>query len=344
VSGETSRVATLVAPRTVELCEEPVPNAPAGGIVVRVRAALTDGTDLKAYRRGHPKMPMPTRFGHEFSGDVSAVGNGVTDFKEGDAVMCTHTAPCGLCFWCSIGQEELCERLMPDMLLGAYADYIPVPARVVQRNCFLKPVQVTYAQGAFLEPLSCVAHSVSLLAARPGSQVAILGNGAFGILHALLLQSEGMRPLVIGRRPSRASLARDLGLDAIEADAAQASDAIAERTGGRGADAVVECTGSGDVWECATDLVRRGGTVSFFGGLPGGARVAFAAARLHYDEIRLVSPFHFTPRDVRRAFELIAAQAFPLERLISDTYRLTDVGAAFAHLDAGAGMKVLIEP
>ena len=75
-----SRVAMLIAPRRIELREERVPHAPPGGIVVRVRAALTDGTDLKAYRRGHPKMPMPTRFGHEFSGDVAALGEGVTAF------------------------------------------------------------------------------------------------------------------------------------------------------------------------------------------------------------------------------------------------------------------------
>ncbi len=71
--------------------------------------ALTDGTDLKTYRRGHPKMPMPTRFGHEFSGDVAAVGDGVSAFAPGDAVMCVHTAPCGECFWCRRAEEELCE-------------------------------------------------------------------------------------------------------------------------------------------------------------------------------------------------------------------------------------------
>ena len=121
------RVAILSAPRTIELREEPAPLAPRGGIVVRVRAALTDGTDLKTYRRGHPKMPMPTRFGHEFCGDVAAVGDGVEGFAAGDAVMCVHTAPCGECFWCRSAQEELCEQLMPAMLLGAYSDLIAVP-------------------------------------------------------------------------------------------------------------------------------------------------------------------------------------------------------------------------
>ncbi len=344
MTASVSRVATLVAPRRIELREEAVPRAPEGGIVVRVRAALTDGTDLKAYRRGHPKMPMPTRFGHEFSGDVAAVGADVDALRAGDAVMCAHTAPCGTCFWCERGEEELCERVMPEMLLGAYADYVAVPARVVARNCFRKPADVSYAEAAFLEPLACVVHSVASLAACVGCTVAVIGNGAFGILHALLLQREGALPVLIGRRAERAALARELGVETIEADVAQGCDELLARTQGRGADAVVECTGSAEVWERAPEFVRRGGTVSFFGGLPDGTRVSFAASRLHYDEIRLASPFHFTPRDVRRAFELIASHALPVARLISRTYPLSDIASAFDDLDAGRGMKVLFEP
>ncbi len=104
IASDRSRVAMLVSPKTIELREEAVPPAPQGGIVVRVRAALTDGTDLKTYRRGHPKMPLPTRFGHEFSGDVAAVAPGVIAFAAGDPVMCVHTAPCGQCYWCRNGQ------------------------------------------------------------------------------------------------------------------------------------------------------------------------------------------------------------------------------------------------
>ncbi|HEY5425701.1 MAG TPA: alcohol dehydrogenase catalytic domain-containing protein, partial [Candidatus Tumulicola sp.] len=212
----TSRVAILTAPRQIELREEPVPTAPPGGMVVRVRAALTDGTDLKTYRRGHPKMPMPTRFGHEFSGDVAAVGDGVDAFAPGDAVMCAHSAPCGNCFWCAAGQEELCESLIATMILGAYADYVRVPARVVARNCFRKPGDVPYREAAFLEPLACVMHSTTFLDAKPGATVAVLGDGGFGILHALVLGRQGMRAVLIGRRPERLALARDLGVDAID--------------------------------------------------------------------------------------------------------------------------------
>ena len=334
----------LVAPKRIELREEVPPQPEPGGIVVRVRAALTDGTDLKTYRRGHPKMPMPTRFGHEFSGDVESVGAGVTAFSPGDAVMCTHTAPDGTCFWCLHGQEELCERVMPDMILGAYADLIAVPPRIVERNCFQKPDDVSYAQAAFLEPLACVVHSLDMLAPEPGSTVAVIGNGGFGILHALLLQRRGVNALLFGRRSERLALAAELGLQSIDSRGAPIERSILERTDGRGADAVIECTGTVEMWESAPSLVRRGGRVSFFAGLPGDARVSFLAARLHYDEVQLLAPFHFTPADVRAAYELIAELDLPLERLISHVYRLDDIATAFERLDAGEGMKAMIQP
>src|SRR5262249_20303964 len=157
--------------------------------------------------------------GHEFSGDVVSTAAGVSRVSRGDAVMCAHTAPCGACFWCERDEEELCEHVMPDMLLGAYADYIAVPARVVERNCFPKPAGVSYAEAAFLEPVSCVVHSIASLSPPEGATVAVIGNGAFGILHALLLKRKGVEPLLIGRRAERAELARSLGIETIEADA-----------------------------------------------------------------------------------------------------------------------------
>jgi len=334
----------LIEPRRIELREEPAPPPPAGGIVVRVRAALTDGTDLKTYRRGHPKMPMPTRFGHEFCGDVAAAGEGVTGLAPGDPVMCVHTAPCGQCFWCRHAQEELCEDLIPAMILGAYSDLIAVPSRIVDRNCFAKPEHVSYAEGAFLEPLACVVHSLRLLAPAQGSTVAVVGNGGFGILHALFLARRGVTALLFGRRPERLALARELGIETVDTRVAPIADAILERTHDRGADAAIECTGAVEMWEAMPSLVRRGGRVSFFAGLPAQARVSFLASRLHYDEVQLLAPFHFTPADVREAFDLIAARALPLARLLSHVYPLDRIADAFTQLDAGVGLKVLIEP
>ncbi len=331
----------LVAPRRVELREDDVPSAEPGGLVVRVRVALTDGTDLKAFRRGHPQMPMPTRFGHEFSGDVAAVGANVTAFSAGDAIMAVHSAPDGTCFWCLRGEEELCERVMETKILGAYAEYIGLPAHIVERNAFKKPAHLSYEAAAFLEPLACVVHAQSMLAPKPGDTLAVIGDGGFGMLHALVAQANGAQAILVGRRSARLALAKALGIAVtLDAREGEVAASLRARTGGRGVDAVIECTGAAEVWEAAPGYVRRGGAAVLFGGLPGGTRVSFDAARLHYDEVRLLSPFHFTPRAVRAAYKLLAARAFDVTPLISARYPLERLADAFADLEGGAGVNL----
>lgn len=335
------RAGYLIEPRRVEIRDEAVPVAEPGGLVVRVRVALTDGTDLKTYRRGHHLMPMPTRFGHEFSGDVAAVGAGVTSFEVGDAIMMVQSAPDGTCFWCTREEEELCESLTRTMIFGAYAEYIALPPRLVAVNAYKKPAHLSYEAAAFLEPVSCVVRSMRALGPKRGDIVAIVGDGGFGILHALVALARGARPILVGRRPARLELARSLGINAIvNARDGDPIAAIKERTGGRGADAVIETTGTQDVWEATPQYVRRGGTVVLFGGLSAGSRVAYDAARLHYDEIKLVSPFHFTPRDVRATYDLLCDGALDVVPLISERFALDDLANAFARLDGDAGINV----
>jgi L-iditol 2-dehydrogenase len=339
------RSAILVEPRRIELREVERPTPFKGSIVVRVRAALTDGTDLKAWRRGHPQMPMPTPFGHEFSGDVAAIGEEVGEFQVGDAVMCVHSAPCGVCYWCMHKEEELCISVMSTKILGAYAEYIEVPAHIVRRNCFRKPAELSYEAAAFLEPLSCVVHSLSLFDPPQGATVLVVGDGGFGLLHALLLDQRGAKPVLAGRRPERLALAQKLGIQrVIDTKNNDLRDAILGLTEGRGADALVECTGQAEVWEWAPSLVRRGGTISFFGGLPSGTNVSFSAARLHYDELSLMSPFHFTPRAVHRAYEFLAHGDLDPRPLITESVPLDRIESVFERLDAGDGMKFAIAP
>ena len=340
------KAAVLVAPGALEISDIAPPEPQAGELLVRVRVALTDGTDLKAYRRGHPKMPMPTRFGHEFSGDVISVGPGVTDFLPGDAIVCVHTAPCGMCYWCEIEQEELCSRLMRTMMLGAYADAVIVPAHIVTRNTFHKPESLSYEAAAFLEPLACVMHAWEQLHVRPSSCVVMMGNGGFGLLHAMVAKSMGvLEPLIIGRNTQRLELARKLNVGRV-VDTTQDDPlaVIRECSEGRGADIVVECTGAREIWERTPTLARRGGTVVLFGGLPTGDVVCFDAQRLHYDEITLRSPFHLTPRSVRAAFDLLRSQAIDPTPLISGRRPLAELDAAFHDLLEGKGVKYAVYP
>jgi L-iditol 2-dehydrogenase len=337
--------AILVEPARIELRDIPMPEPSRESVVVRVRAALTDGTDLKAWRRGHPQMPMPTPFGHEFSGDVAAIGEGVTKFAVGDAIMSVHSAPEGTCWWCVHGQEELCESVMSTKILGAYAEYIEIPPHIVERNCYRKPEHVPYLSAAFLEPLSCVVHSLDFLDPQPEATVVVMGDGGFGLLHAALLVKRGARAVLVGRHDDRLAIARSFGVEhLVNAHVDDVAEAIYDLTGHRGADALIESTGQQVVWETSPDLVRRGGTVSFFGGLPGNARVSFNAARIHYDEVRLISPFHFTPRAVRRAYELLAGGDIDPRPLVTESVPLANIAEAFERLNRGEGIKFAVEP
>jgi L-iditol 2-dehydrogenase len=336
----------LLRPGAIELRDIPRPRPDRDGVVVRVRAALTCGTDLKTYLRGHPKFPTPTLFGHEFSGELAEVGADVRGLREGDAIMAVPTAPCGACYFCDRDQENLCEQVMEHFVLGAFAEYVKLPAAIVRTNLFPKPRSLPFTEAALLEPLSCVLHGLSQVQLRPDDSVVLIGAGAIALLHLLVLRSRGVeRVVVVARSAARAAQARALGAWAVlTVEAAAALPAVAALTAGRGADIVVECTGQVGVWEVAPQLARRGGQVVLFGGCAAGTAVRFDAARLHYDQVNLTSPFHFAPRDVRASYELLSSGRFGGQALIAGEYPLERLEEALARHRRGDGAKFAIVP
>ncbi len=340
------KAAWLAAPGRIQLLDVPVPVPQGGDVLVRVESALTCGTDLKAFRRGHALIPMPGPFGHEYAGIVEAVGPQVRAFSPGDPVMGVHSAPCERCYWCGRGQGNLCPHIMESKVLGAYAQYLLVPEHIARINLFPKPDHLSFGQAALLEPLSCVVYGLGRVEVGPDDTALIVGPGPIGLLHVALLRSRGCeRILVAGRSPFRLECARALGA-ALTVDV-RTSDLLSEVrrvTDGRGADLIVECTGRQNVWEESVDLCRRGGDVVLFGGLPGGARVSFDAARLHYDQITLHSPFHFTPDAVAEARDVLVRGLHGASRLITDAYPLSRVHEAFARLEEGEALKLAIHP
>ncbi|MDQ6780198.1 MAG: alcohol dehydrogenase catalytic domain-containing protein, partial [Candidatus Eremiobacteraeota bacterium] len=312
------RQATLEAPKTIVWRDTQTPQPAPGEVIVRVRAALTCGTDLKTYRRGHPKLRFGP-FGHEGSGDVAAVGEGVSDFRPGDPVMWTPTAPCGACERCLAGGENLCSHLTDDMALGAYADFLRLPARVVARNLFPKPADLHYVEAAFLEPLSCVVHGWEVLRnAKPArsspTAVAIIGAGSIGLLHLGYARHAGVTATVIAHDQRRMQIAADMGSQAVFSATEPALEAAFP--------AVIDCGGTVQSWRDAIALTAPGGRTLLFSGLPDRAEVTLDATRVHYDELTLLGSFHFTPADVRAARTLLVEGALQLQPLISDVLAL----------------------
>jgi len=324
----------------------PIAEPGPGEVRLRVRLALTCGTDLKVFRRGyHARMITPPAvFGHEVVGEIEALGPGVTGWTLGERVVPANSAPCGECFYCRRDREELCEDLL--FLNGAYAERLVVPARIVARNLLRVPAGLPDAAAALVEPLACAVHGVEETGVQAGDTVAVLGAGPLGLLLARCAALRGARVLVAGRRPARLAAATRLGaagtLDVATGDPAEW---VRTETGGHGADRVIEAVGTPEAWQTAVSLARRGGVVNLFGGCAAGTTVELDTARLHYDALTLVGTFHHTPATVREALALLAAGEVPPEALVEERLKLADLPRRFPALARGGGpLKASVAP
>lgn len=290
-------------PGDLRVEEVPRPEPGPGDILVQVEVALTDGTDAKTFRRGHPLLlaETPSPFGHEFCGIDTATGR---------RVVAANSAPCGGCAPCRRGQETLCENLRP-FLNGAYAEYLLVPARIAGRNLLPVPAGLAPEVAAMTEPLACCLHGVERAGIEAAQTVAVVGPGPIGLMLCAAARDAGARVTVVGGRPERRELAREFGADPGD---------------GRGADVVVEAVGTEEAWHDALELVRPGGTVLFFGG----RELVVDTFRLHYEELTLRGAFHHTPRHVRAALAFLASGAHPWERLVTHRVGLEGVAGLFA--------------
>ncbi|RMG13088.1 MAG: alcohol dehydrogenase [Planctomycetota bacterium] len=331
----------------LELREVPVPEPGPGELVARVDLAMTCGTDLKTFRRGHPKFPLPTPLGHEFTGTVARVGAGVGRFREGDPILAVPSAPCGECPSCLRGLENLCDRIHAGNLAwGAFAEFIRIPAHVVRRNVFPRPPDLDLTHAALLEPLSCVVHGIEVLDLARRDTVLVLGAGPIGLLYVALLKRRGVpRVVVLGKRATRLAAARALGADEVlDLDASSDPLASIRALAPEGVCAAVECVGRTEAWQLAEASLRKGGEVLFYGGCPGGSSISLDTRRVHYDALTLKGAFHFTPSDVRIALDLIRRRALPLDRVVSGEYPLARLGEAFETLQGGECLKLAIRP
>ena len=319
-----------------------------GEVLVKVESALTCGTDVKTFRRGHPVLikEIPSGFGHEFAGIVTQLGKNVEGFKIGDRVVAANSAPCGECFYCKKEEFNLCENL--NLLNGAYAEYITVPARIVKKNMLILPESLSFDKAAFCEPLANVVHGIERTDIKPGQTVGIIGIGPIGLMFARLAKLKGAKVIAAGRNPIKLKLAEEFaGADEVidlkkYPNPEKIFLSLTEE--GKGLDVAVECVGLPSIWERMLSLVRPGGTIHFFGGCKSGSTVNFDTTRMHYSDIKMMSVFHHTPQYFRQALDLIASGEVDVEKLITDTVGLQGVQGALKQHIEGNAIKFLVKP
>ncbi|MBD2443205.1 alcohol dehydrogenase catalytic domain-containing protein [Dolichospermum sp. FACHB-1091] len=333
--------ALLYGQEDLRLEQVPEPTPAAGEVVIQVEAATTCGTDLKVWRRGgHAKMlTPPTLFGHEGAGRIVAIGAGVTNWRVGDRVVANNSAPCMKCFFCQRREYSLCPNLTWNN--GTFAEYIKIPATIVQHNLLQIPDQLPSVLAAMTEPLACVLHGISRSQVKPHDRVVVLGDGAIGLMFVAVL-SEYTEVMLWGGNNKRLEIGEKLGA-ARTFNYHQVTDipnTVRELTDGWGADVVIEATGIPSVWEKAIACARPGATVNLFGGCPKDTTITLNTEQLHYSEITIKGVFHNTPEYVKSALSLIASGTISFDLLISEQRPLQDLEQVFMDMKARKVIKV----
>jgi L-iditol 2-dehydrogenase len=344
----TMKAAVLHGREDIRIERVPVPEAAPGELVVSVGAALTCGTDLKVFRRGyHARMIVPPAlFGHELAGTVVETGEGVTDFVPGDRVVALNSAPCGHCFFCERGQENLCDDLLFNN--GAYAEFIRIPARIVSKNTLHVPDHVPLEHAALTEPLACAVHGFEDSHPRAGDIVAVIGGGPLGLMILHVAALAGCETIAIVKHDGQVEAARQLGAaHVVQATSIRKAirDMRALTPKSRGVDIAIEAVGVPESWQEAVELVRKGGTVNFFGGCALGTHVTLDTNRIHYSDLTLRATFHHTPVICRKALELIAGGRFQASAFITGHAHLYELNRVFEKLmNRGSEIKTAIVP
>jgi L-iditol 2-dehydrogenase len=326
-----------------------IPTLAADEALIRVKVALTCGTDLKVWKRGyHARMIVPPAvFGHELSGVVERVGSSVDGgLRVGARVVPSNSAPCNVCLFCRKGKCNLCEDLLFNN--GAYAEYIRIPGRIVRENMLVIPEHVSFRDAAMVEPLACVLRGIHETGIQAGDTVVVIGCGPIGLKFIRVLSHRGVNVIALAKRANQVQAAEKFGARAalIATELSDPAKTVRELTeGGRGADSVIEAVGTAKTWEWALQMVRKGGTVNLFGGCARGTTVQVDPNQLHYSEITIKSTFHHTPRFIREALDSVAQGEISSRDFVNAEIPLADLPKMFEHMKRRNGeMKVAVIP
>ena len=317
-----------------------------GEILVKVNAALTGGTDVKTYLNGHPRIikKTPSSFGYEFSGQIVDLGPGITNFRYGDRVISANTAPCGECFHCQRNELSLCENL--DFLNGSFAEFIKIPAAIVKKNFYKMPVALDFHEAAMAQTLAVCLHGYRRTDIKVNDNVVVYGLGPIGQTFIKILKSSighrDTKVIALGRSEIKRKLAKKNGADYVLDTSDKDFKKEFKKICPRGADKVIEATGSMEVWEDTFNLVRRGGLINFFGGCPKGKKIKVDTYKLHYDEVRTIGVFHHTPEFIKEALDLLGTKKIDMKDLITHEMPLEKLEDALKLMIKGEAMKVLI--
>ncbi|MBN2334790.1 alcohol dehydrogenase catalytic domain-containing protein [Candidatus Bathyarchaeota archaeon] len=329
----------------VEVRDLPIPDVAPGEVLIRVKAAAICGSDLGIYNYtpAYSAMKLPVVMGHEFSGEIAALGNHVEGYSVGDRVLSESVKACGECGFCKQGMSNLCDgsTLFGIHTDGGFAEYVAVPYTLLHRI----PDGMTYEEAALVEPLSNAIHFVrDITPFEAGDLVVVQGCGPIGLFSAQLFRLGGARVLMTGLAldEARFGIARSLGLDILNVEEESLEDRVMEMTGGDGADIAFVAVGAPEAARQATRIVKKRGNVTVVGIF--GREVPLDMTWLVRRELVIRGAYDARPANFPESIALIAGGDVDVGKVLTHRFRLEEAEEAFRVALDRTGGKVVFKP
>lgn len=338
------RVAVYHNNSDIRIEERPVPDIGPGELLVRIESSGICGSDVMEWYR---VKKAPLVLGHEIAGVIAKKGKKAKRFNTGDRVFVSHHVPCNACRYCRAGQHSLCDMLRTTNFdPGGFAEFVRVPEINVETGTYRLPDEVSFDEGAFIEPLACVLRGLRIARYSPGKSVLILGSGISGLLYIKVLRAIGVRRLVTTDiADSRLEWARRFGTDAALLAGDTTPGKLKALNEGRLFDLVITCAGATSAVEQALQSADRGGTVLLFAPLEPGVEVSLPLFHIWRDQIAIVSTYAGCPVDIEEAIEMIRSRNLALTDMITHRLPLAETGRGFRLVAKGKeSIKVMIKP
>lgn len=317
--------------KQIRLAEQEIPAIRDGEVLVKVKACGICTTDIKTYLRGHPLIKPPVVLGHEVSGEIAESKSDY--FKTGQRVAVAPYVPCGMCYFCQREEFSMCCDLFVNSIdPGGFSEFIRVPAKIVEKGMFEFPDGLSFSQAALTEPLACCINGIERSRMKVGDNILVIGDGPIGLMLAHLAKIYGANVTVSGMIDDRLKVAEKIADVVIDIKREEIKKDI-------GFDIIFVAVGFPELVETALQVVRKGGYVNIFGGLPKGNKLSIDPNQIHYQQVVLDGSFGFMPRQFRLALELLINKSIDPELFITDTVKIEDIEIAFNKSANKEGLK-----
>lgn len=319
-----------------------------GEFTVLVKASGVCTSDVKMAKRGHPMLDvygLPFIGGHEFSGVVHELGEGVEWVRSGERVVVSWINPCLECYYCKLGLFQFCLMAKDTLIQPAgFSEMVKIPPYHQRTRVYLFSERTSFEAAACTEPVACALNGIQNAGVEAGGTVVVLGAGFMGLLLVQLARLRGAaRVVVVDAVETRLGFASSLGAtDVINFEKEDTVQRVFELTGGFGADVVIEATGTIQAYRQAVLMGRRGSTVLYFGGLPTDLTLDIDPNIIHYRQVTLKGSYSYTTETFKNGLKLIESGRMEVERLITHRFSLDRLRDAVVKAGEKDSLKVMI--